>query len=211
MLKDLTITDVRLLLHQENEKASTFDTETPEQYRDSLIALGQEGGGFREYAAAQLMHTIRLARHLDWSVCYWMLISALSRGDTNRCRQNLIDWQVPSGRLVANITRFRPGKHFHTLGETFATAEAAERYIYEKGYRVGKCFDVEARRPGDYNHVQKPRNPYTSREGTIGVVQSVVFNNLRSFVKRRGSNGIMPICSEYRYLNIASHIRKDIR
>ena len=133
----------------DTKPATTFDSETPKQYVNSLIALGMEGGGFREYAAANLMHTIRLARHLDWGCCFWMMISALARGDVHRCQQNLIDWSCSQERPVANITRFRPGKHYHALGLRFPTITAAEAHIRDRGYRVGQCFDVEARPDGD--------------------------------------------------------------
>lgn len=116
---------------------------------NGLLALSQNGYPFSDYAARQLLYGIRLRRELDYEVCYWMLRSAMARGDTACCRQYLADWTHSFSRPGVTISRFSPGVHWHVLGQRFGSYADAEQYAKSRGYRIVGEQVVEARRDGD--------------------------------------------------------------
>lgn len=73
-------------------------------------------------------------------VRYWMIYSAVSRGDYRAAREYLADAQ--GARPEARVYRWVPGDHYHALDGRFDTYDEARRHLESKGYR---CLGLEER------------------------------------------------------------------
>lgn len=110
--------------------------------------LSQIGGNFLGYGVRGMLSCIKPAANLSSDVIYWLLYSAANRHDKETCMMFLRDWDT--GRIpCANISRFVPGNHWHTLDRKFNTYEAAKKYIELQGFVVGQILTHYAPKEGD--------------------------------------------------------------
>lgn len=98
-----------------------------------LIALGCNGGAFAGHAASKLLSI----RKCYTSTRYYMLISALNRGDNRCAAMYLDDWVKQDHMPKATVSKFVPGDHYHVFGTKFDTLEEAQRHLWTKGYTFG--------------------------------------------------------------------------
>lgn len=108
-----------------------------DQHKEVWMSLGINlGEPFRSHAASELL------RGLKYSETYfWMLVSAMSRGDREACRKFVNDWGGCKQREVVNISKFIPGEHYHALGIQFNSIEAAEKHIRSQGKIPGSLIE----------------------------------------------------------------------
>lgn len=60
--------------------------------------------------------------------------TALLRGDENTARELIGEFE---GKPFARITKFKPGQHYHVLGEKFDSLGEAEALAVQRGYDTG--------------------------------------------------------------------------
>lgn len=103
-------------------------------YKEGMIALSQEGGRFLSYAAGELVSGLPYNPKMDYTVRYWMVFSALNRGDSRTARMYVNDWSQARTRPAAKVHKWNPGRHYHALSERFDTLQEAKDYLSTKGY-----------------------------------------------------------------------------
>lgn len=119
--------------------------------KETWLALGvNHGGPFRSRAASELTSGLPYNPAVGWECRYWLVYSALARGDARAVRVFVNDWSHQRGRPAANVTKWVPGDHYHTLGERFDTLEEAKEHLRKKGYEFGGFSETHAyKRDGD--------------------------------------------------------------
>lgn len=110
---------------------------------------------FRREAMDELRTFMDDATRKNWECCYWCLISRLHCQDEMGFRKHLNywwDWDRESYRTVrvADVTKFIPGEHYHTLNEKFNTLGEAKRHLMHEGYEFGTFKEIHVyQREGD--------------------------------------------------------------
>lgn len=97
------------------------------------IPLAGLGEPFISRVASALISGLPLDALVGWETRYWMVYSALARGDANTARMYVNDWSRPRLRPSEVVSRFVPGDHYHAMGERFETLDEAIRHLRLKG------------------------------------------------------------------------------
>lgn len=72
------------------------------------------------------------------------LLACLNREDRVGFRKHLNywwDWRGRDNRKLANVSKFIPGDHYHTLDTKFGTLAEAKEHITENGYIFGRFIE----------------------------------------------------------------------
>ena len=125
----------------------TYDPEAKlDEYKEGCIALSRNGGRFLSYAASELTSGLPHDPRCGWEVRYWLVYSALNRGDVRAARVFVNDWSNHRSRPGARVTKWVPGDHFHTLGERFNTLDEAINHLRNRGYEYDGFSETHAYR-----------------------------------------------------------------
>jgi hypothetical protein len=107
---------------------------TLDDHKEAWLSLGSRHGGvFAEKAVGELL------RGVPWAEAHWWLLrSAMARGDKEACRMFVNDW---SGRTTARppraVWKFVPGDHYYALDQKFDSLTEARRHLERHGFSYG--------------------------------------------------------------------------
>jgi hypothetical protein len=77
-------------------------------------------------------------------VQYYMVCSALARGDRRSAEIYVSDYLAMSKKPTVKISKFSPGEHFYVFREKFDSYEEARKHAEGRGYRVLPGIDVQS-------------------------------------------------------------------
>lgn len=105
--------------------------------KESWLAVCIYGGPFIARAAAEITRGLPYNPAVSFEIRYYLVYSALCRGDLNAARVFVNDWSKYRGKPTAVVHKWIPGDHYHALNQQFDTLDAAKAYIERSGYKYG--------------------------------------------------------------------------
>ena len=109
----------------------------PKKRKEGWLALAALGGRFTERAASELTRWLPHDPRVSHDIRYYLVYSALCRGDLEKARMFVNDWAHATGRPAVTVYKWIPGYHYHADGRRFDTLDDARRWIESRGMVFG--------------------------------------------------------------------------
>lgn len=100
------------------------------------MPLARLGEPFISRVASELTGGLPYDPTSNREVRYWLVYSALARGDTDAARGFVQDWSKYRARPSEFVSKFNPGDHYHAMDRKFDTLNEAIEYLR----RIGRAY-----------------------------------------------------------------------